>query len=371
MVHLDGRSLTLEQLAGIADGGERVAVSDEAMTRVAAARAVVDRVAEGDAPVYGINTGFGIVRRGEDPPRVPRAAAAEPAAQPRGRRRRAAARPHRASDDGAARQRPRPGVLGHPPRHARRPGPAAQPRRAPRWSRAAARWARAATSRRSRTWPWCSSARAAPGSTGASVPGAEALRASGLSPVSLEAKEGLALINGTQASTAVLGLALLGAERLARAADIAAALSTDALRGSSRPFDPRIHAERPLRRPGGIGRHHLRPARRAAAINASHADCGRVQDAYSERCAAQVHGSAREALRFVRRNRDRRGQLGDRQPDGVRRRRARSCRAATSTARRWRWPPTCWRSRSPSSPRSASAAPSGSSTPRSASCRRS
>ena len=72
--------------------------------------------------------------------------------------------------------------------------------------------------------------------------------------MTLAPKEGLALINGTQASTALLGLTLAGALRLARAADIAAALSIDALHGSTRPFDPRIHAAAAVPGPADIGR---------------------------------------------------------------------------------------------------------------------
>ena len=112
-------------------------------------------------------------------------------------------------------------------------------------------------------------------------------------------KEGLALINGTQPSTAVAALAVAGAERLARAADVAAALSIDGLRGSVRPFDPRIHAARPY--PGQIASaRNIYTLLAESAINKSHEHCGRVQDAYSLRCAAQVHGAAREALAFAR-----------------------------------------------------------------------
>jgi histidine ammonia-lyase len=97
----------------------------------------------------------------------------------------------------------------------------------------------------------------------------------------------------------VLALAVAGAETLARAADIAAALSIDALRGSSRPFDPRIHAARGL--DGQVqSAANIEWLMRDSAINRSHQDCGRVQDAYSMRCAAQVHGAVREALRFIR-----------------------------------------------------------------------
>jgi histidine ammonia-lyase len=125
------------------------------------------------------------------------------------------------------------------------------------------------------------------------------LRAAGLEPVLLEPKEGLALINGTQPSTAVAALTVAGAERLARAADIAAALSIDALRGSLHPFDPRIHAARPHAGQSASAANIL-ALLSDSAINRSHEHCGRVQDAYSLRCAAQVHGAARDALRFVR-----------------------------------------------------------------------
>ena len=100
------------------------------------------------------------------------------------------------------------------------------------------------------------------------MPGAEALRQAGLSPITLESKEGLALINGTQPSTAVAALAVLAAERLARAADVVAALSIDALRGSMRPFDARIHDARP--HPGQqASAANIRSLLEGSAINAS------------------------------------------------------------------------------------------------------
>ena len=121
-----------------------------------------------------------------------------------------------------------------------------------------------------------------------------------MQPGRLGPKEGLALINGTQASAAVLALALHRAQRLARAADVVAALSIDALRGSSRPFEARIHEARP--HPGqAVSAANIARLLAASGINASHANCGRVQDAYSERCAAQVHGAVRDALAYARR----------------------------------------------------------------------
>jgi histidine ammonia-lyase len=98
----------------------------------------------------------------------------------------------------------------------------------------------------------------------------------------------------------VLALATVGAARLARAADVAAAMSVDALRGSFHPFEPRIHAARPV--PGqAASAANLLALGRNSAINASHENCGKVQDAYALRCAPQVHGSAREAIGFAHR----------------------------------------------------------------------
>jgi histidine ammonia-lyase len=124
------------------------------------------------------------------------------------------------------------------------------------------------------------------------------LKDAGLQPLQLDAKEGLALINGTQPSTAVLALAWHEAMRLADAADVAAAMSLDALRGSAKPFDPRIHDARPYDGQRTSAR-RIAALLKDSAINASHATCGRVQDAYCLRCAAQVHGAARDALAFV------------------------------------------------------------------------
>jgi histidine ammonia-lyase len=134
---------------------------------------------------------------------------------------------------------------------------------------------------------------------GVEAPAGDALGAVGLAPVILGPKEGLALINGTQASTALLALALAGAERLARATDVAAALTIDTLLGSRRPFDPRIHAARPFAGQAAAADNLWRLIE-GSPLNASHANCGRVQDAYSERCAPQVHGAAREALAWIR-----------------------------------------------------------------------
>jgi histidine ammonia-lyase len=135
---------------------------------------------------------------------------------------------------------------------------------------------------------------------GRQLPAGEALRAAGLAPVELFAKEGLALINGTQLMTAVAGLALAEAARLAPMADVAGALTLDALMGTDVAFDPRIHAARP--HPGqSASARNLKRLLAESPIRESHRDCGRVQDAYSLRCMPQVHGASRDALAYVTR----------------------------------------------------------------------
>jgi histidine ammonia-lyase len=300
MILLNGSNLTLDALLAIADDYQTVGLAPDAAARVDRSRAVVDRQALGDAPIYGINTGFG--------------ALAESAIAP---------------DSLGALQvnllRSHAAGVGDPlPARAVR---ASMALRANVLAKGFSGIRRATLERlldflNHRVHPLVPSR----GSVGASgdlaplahlslvligegqacvgdattpVSGREALAAAGLTPVTLGPKEGLALINGTQPSTAVAALAVAGAERLARAADVAAALSIDGLRGSVRPFDPRIHAARPY--PGQItSAQNIHTLLAESAINKSHEHCGRVQDAYSLRCAAQVHGAAREALAFAR-----------------------------------------------------------------------
>ena len=125
---------------------------------------------------------------------------------------------------------------------------------------------------------------------------AGALQRSGIEPLQLEVKEGIALLNGTQAMAAVGALALHRAERLARLADVAGAMSLEALKGTPVAFDERIHRARP--HPGQTEvAAHLRELLRDSEIRQSHlANDPRVQDAYSLRCMPQVHGAARDAL---------------------------------------------------------------------------
>jgi histidine ammonia-lyase len=129
---------------------------------------------------------------------------------------------------------------------------------------------------------------------------ADALRQARIEPLQLEVKEGIALLNGTQAMAAVGGLAIHRAERVARIADVAGAMTLEALKGTPVAFDERIHAARPHRGQNEVAR-HLRELLRDSQIRESHVDNDpRVQDAYSLRCMPQVHGTVRDALAHAR-----------------------------------------------------------------------
>jgi histidine ammonia-lyase len=128
--------------------------------------------------------------------------------------------------------------------------------------------------------------------------GANALASAGLEPTTLEAKEGLSLINGTQFMAAFGALGSVRARRLAKTADLACALSLEALQGSRASFLPQIHRLRPLRGQGDSAANVLRLLE-GSAINEAHKWCDKVQDAYSLRCAPQVHGAARDLLGYV------------------------------------------------------------------------
>ncbi|HEY0777147.1 MAG TPA: aromatic amino acid lyase, partial [Gemmatirosa sp.] len=130
---------------------------------------------------------------------------------------------------------------------------------------------------------------------GAVLPAGDALARAGLAPAVLEAKEGLALINGTQAMTALGILAVADGLALATCADVAGAMTLEALRGTLAAFDARVAELRP--HPGAAAAsENVRRLGAGSAIHAAHADCPKVQDAYSLRCIPQVHGATRDAL---------------------------------------------------------------------------
>jgi histidine ammonia-lyase len=318
MIHLDGHSLTLAALVAIADERAPVAVAPAAAARIRAARAVVDRHAHGDEPVYGINTGFGSFAEVKIAPD-----ALEALQRNLVRSHAAGVGPPLAVREVRAAMALRANVLakgysgirletlealvallnaGVHPIVPSRGSVGASGDLAPLAHIALVLIGEGEAQLGTADWgPGAGdSSPQTPAFSLRAYSGADALRRAGLTPVTLAPKEGLALINGTQPSTAVLALALAGAEALARAADIAAALSIDALRGSMHPFEARIHEARGF--PGQIAAAaNIERLMQQSAINASHRNCGRVQDAYSMRCAAQVHGATRDALAFVRR----------------------------------------------------------------------
>ncbi len=295
---LDGGPLSLESVEAVARRGEEVALAPRAAQALAAARAFVERLAASSEPIYGITTGVGKLKDVVIPP-----------------------------GERAALQRNL--VLSHAGGVG---APLAEPEVRAIVLLLAASLARGASGVRPvlvETLLACLNRRVHAvvferGSVGASgdlaplahvaacligegeawldgrrVPSREALARAGLSPLVLEAKEGLALLNGTHLMAGLGALAVLDALRLARTADVAGAMSLEALMGTNAAFDPRIHALRP--HPGQLASAaNLRRLTEASAIIASHRDCTRVQDAYSLRCMPQVHGAAREAIGFAR-----------------------------------------------------------------------
>lgn len=130
---------------------------------------------------------------------------------------------------------------------------------------------------------------------GVRMSGGEALRHCGLRPVTLRAKDGLALINGTQFMGSCAAIALVRAKRLARAADAVAGLSLEAMRGLSSPFDARIHDARPHPGARAVAR-NMRALLAGSSLAVAPGTAGRVQDPYSLRCIPQVHGASRDML---------------------------------------------------------------------------
>ena len=297
MMVLDGNSLTLDQLVEIAHGNALVAISDAARERVRAARAVVDEFADHETPTYGINTGFGNFAD----VKIPHDSLSQLQVN--------LLRSHAA---GVGEMLPVPVVRAAMALRAnvlakgysgirldtldllvellnRRVHPLVPSRGSVGASGDLAPLAHIAL---------VLIGEGATLTTAGAIDGHSALSQVGLKPATLGPKEGLALINGTQPSAALLGLAVAAAERLARAADIVAAMSIDGLQGSTKPFDARIHAARGLSAQSTSAA-NLRALLHDSGINAAHANCGRVQDAYSMRCAPQVHGAARAACTYA------------------------------------------------------------------------
>jgi len=319
MITLDGHSLTLDALVAIAHG-ESIELSSAARQRIVTSRRVVDEFADHDAPTYGINTGFGNFAEVRIPHdslselqvnllRSHAAGVGEPLPVPVVRATMALRVNVLAKGFSGIRLDTIDLLIamvnhGVVPVVPSRGSVGASGDLAPLAHLALVvigegyATIEAGPLRGSRPTDTTLVGRDPRSGPRPAISGAEALARVGLQPVALASKEGLALINGTQPSTALLGLSVAAAERLARAADIAAALSIDGLQGSTKPFDPRIHAARPFTGQAIVAA-NLARLLSGSAINAAHANCGRVQDAYSMRCAPQVHGTARDAFAYA------------------------------------------------------------------------
>jgi histidine ammonia-lyase len=300
-IALTGDDLTFEQLYGVAWHGESAGLAPAAMERMKASRAVVDRVVSTGATAYGINTGFGKLASVRISPEQVRQLQVN------------LVRSHACG-------------VGAPLSEAET--------RAMMLLRANA-LAKGLSGVRPRVVETlCAMLNAklhpvipSQGSVGASgdlaplahlalvvigegqaaykgevLPGSEAMRRAGIAPVTLEAKEGLSLLNGTQGMLALLSLALYEADILVDTADVAAALSLDALRGSPVAFDARIMQARAYPGAATTAR-HLAQLNEGSQIRESHRSTvkdPRVQDAYSVRCTPQVHGAVRDSLAQAR-----------------------------------------------------------------------
>lgn len=300
-IELDGESLTLEAIERVAAStATRVSLAGEARTRVIAARAVVERAVVSGQPVYGINTGFGrlaevaipldriaelqlnLIRSHACGVGAPLSAAAVRAIMLL-----------RANVLAKGYSGVRPAVIdllcemlnaGVHPVIPEQGSVGASGDLAPLSHLALVLVGEGEAEYRGKV-----------------MPGADALRDAGLAPLALAAKEGLALNNGTQVMTGIGALAVTAAERLAATADVAGAMSLEALRGTPDAFHPALQRVRP--HPGQIASaEHLRALLSGSEIRESHRhNDPRVQDAYALRCMPQVHGACRDSLTHIRR----------------------------------------------------------------------
>ena len=294
-MELNGQALTVEQIAAVAFGGEVVTISPSARPRIAASRKVVEQIVARDDVVYGVNTGFGKlsdVRVPKDELRqlqlnLVRSHACgigQPLSEPEVR----AMMLLRANVLTLGFSGIRCEVVELLCEMLNHRVHAVVPERG-------------SVGASGDLAPLAHLALSVIGEGevffgGARMATAEALRSAKLSALELEAKEGLALLNGTQAMHAVGGLALLRAQRLVRVADVSGAMSLEALKGTPVAFDPRLQNARP--HPGQkAAAKHLLSLMEDSEIRQSHlTDDPRVQDAYSLRCMPQVHGAVRGAL---------------------------------------------------------------------------
>jgi histidine ammonia-lyase len=299
MITIDGASLTLEHVARVAYDGEPISVLPDALDRVMAARRVIEEIVRQGRVVYGVNTGFGKLATVTIPPdeiqqlqlnlvRSHCSGVGEALSEAETR----ATMLLRANVLAKGFSGVRPIV---PETLTKMLNAGVHPVIPSKGSVGAS----------GDLAPLAHLALAIIGEgevlyRGTRLAAKAALADAGIEPLQLEAKEGLALLNGTQAMTAVGGLALQRAKGLADVADAAGAMSLEALHGTAVACDPRIHAIRPHAGQVKVAERIIELTR-DSEIMSSHKDCGRVQDAYSLRCIPQVHGAVRDAIAHVER----------------------------------------------------------------------
>lgn len=297
-ITIDGHSLTLDQLHKVAHGQVTVALSPRALDKIQKSRAMVDAIVDREEIVYSINTGFGALSRIAIPRdqvdtlqlnfvRSHAAGTGEPLSRETTR----AMMLLRANTLAKGYSGVRPEVITllldmlHAGIHPVIP-------------------CQGSLGASGDLAPLAHLALVLIGEGEAELdgniyPGNEALAKAGLSPLTLKAKEGLALVNGTQMMTAIAALSLIKSETLCKIADIASCMSIEGFLGSHRPFLAAVQDARP--HPGqGICAKNCRNLLLYSEIANSHAGCKKVQDPYSFRCIPQVHGAVRDTLRFVR-----------------------------------------------------------------------
>ena len=298
MIEIDGNNLTLEQLAAISSRQEQVTLAQESIKRIQRSRKTVEDILASGRAVYGINTGFGKLVDVHIPPDELRqlqlnlvrshcCGVGEPLDEPSTR----AMMLLRANVLAKGFSGVRPIVAetlvqmlnaGIHPVIPSRGSVGASGDLAPLAHLALGLIGEGDVS-----------------FNGKIVPANEAMQSAAIVPLQLEAKEGLALINGTQAMSALGSLAVLEVEALVRRANTVAAMTLEALRGSYRPFDERIHAVRPHSGQIRVAAEML-SLLQESEVAKSHENCGRVQDAYSLRCIPQVHGAVLNVVDHVR-----------------------------------------------------------------------
>jgi histidine ammonia-lyase len=296
---LDGQSLRPRDVVAVARHGERVALGDAAVARLRRARDLVDRLVAEDRVVYGLTTGVGALKNVRIPPADTR------------RLQRNLLMSH---------------AVGVGPPLPAEVVRAAMLVRVNQFCQGTSGVSPAVAVRlvellNHDICPWVPE-KGSLGSSGDLAPsahvglvligegevlqkgerrnGSEAMRAAGLPAIELQAKDALSVLNGTHFMAGAASLVLHDAQGLLLTADVVAALSVEALRGSRTAFDPRVHAVRP--HPGQVASAaRIFALTEGSGIAESHVLCDRVQDAYSLRCAAQVHGACADAIDYMRR----------------------------------------------------------------------